>query len=205
MLIKQTFSKSNWGGLYTMAKLKSLTINDVDYLDLAHQSTLIAYGQIQRSGEADQVYASGTSTPISDIFVPDKCTSTIVNYNKTVLSYEAGTFRIYPQNVVRLIELNILIGGGSNTGCTGLTFYEGLNNELPTGSTVLTTRTIVPCEPNRFCTLLSQPYIITLDDAASSANAFYVNPVLAPYNGNFTGSSAGLPCSATIKVYSKYM
>lgn len=188
-----------------MAKLKSLTINDVDYLDLAHQSTLIAYGQIQRSGEADQVYTSGTSTPISDIFVPDKCTSTIVNYDKTVLSYEAGTFRIYPQNVVRLIELNILIGGCSNTGCTGLTFYEGLNNELPTGSTVLTTRTIAPCEPNRFCTLLSQPYIITLDDAASSANAFYVNPVLAPYNGNFTGASAGLPCSATIKVYSKYL
>ena len=205
MLIKQTFSKSNWGGLYTMAKLKSLTINDVDYLDLAHQSTLIAYGQIQRSGVAEQVYNSGSSIPISDIFVPEHCTSTIVNYNKSVLSYNAGTFKLDPQGIVQLVELNILIGGGSSSGCTGVCFYEGLNNAIPTGAAVLTTRTIVPCEPNRFCTLLSQPYIITLNDAASSASAFYINPVISPYNGNFTGSCTGLPCSATIKVYSKYM
>ena len=205
MFITQNNKIRHWGGSQSMAKLKSLTINDVDYLDLAHQSTLIAYGQIQRSGTADQVYASGTNIPISDIFVPEQCTSTIVNYDKSVLSYEAGTFKLDPQGVVQLVELNILIGGGSNTGCTGITFYEGLNNAIPTGATVLTTRTIAPCEPNRFCTLLSQPYIITLDDAASSASAFYVNPVLAPYNGDFTGSCAGLPCSATIKVYSKYL
>lgn len=188
-----------------MAKLKSLTINDVDYLDLAHQSTLIAYGQIQRSGVAEQVYNSGSSIPISDIFVPEHCTSTIVNYSKSVLSYNAGTFKLDPQGIVQLVELNVLIGGGSKSGCTGVCFYEGLNNAIPTGATVLTTRTIVPCEPNRFCTLLSQPYIITLSDAASSANAFYINPVISPYNGDFTGSCAGLPCSATIKVYSKYM
>lgn len=187
-----------------MAQLKSLTVNGKDIMSLCHSGALMSYGRLFRAGDAEQLYASGAILPISDIFPSEKAIGNVTNLGETVLSYESGTFKVNPQGLVGYIELQLIIGGLSGTDCTGISFNETFNNPLPTNCKLLTPKTIIPCNPSKYLTLVSPEYFIDLNTVASDAEAFYLNPTISPYNGGFTISTAGLPCAAIVKVYSKY-
>lgn len=165
---------------------------------------LIAYGY-SFGNSGDTTISQNQLIRYSDDSVP-KSMYSIENYIDGILTFESGTFKVHPSDIVGMVEANFMISGHCSTEGGGV-WMKGNANDLPSG---------VSCSVGNSVTGDGYPLFSFgtangyggfsgsfLYQVASNSDSFFVNPSFVPYLCDFTPGGGGVGCGLTVKVYAK--
>lgn len=177
---------------------------------------LIGYGCIYNSTPQEAI-STGTIKSWSDLNAASSGSSNSYELyvDETIMDFDSGTFRIFPKNIVGMVEVEVFISGFSSSHCYGL-WWRDNSNELPKGISMLGFSSsnnlgAISYLPQNGYGTASHKYIYAIDRSKvfSSDTSFYANPRFSPYrysdteDGTFTPNSGGVKSHMIVKIYSK--
>ena len=180
---------------------------------------LIGYGMMYNNTyNSNFAIATGSSKSWSDLNYSGSGTSnTYETYVDTsILTVQDGIFLVYPNNIVGMVEVEVVLSGLSDAHCYGL-WWKGNSNTLPTGVSLLgfgssdNTNGALSHLPNNGYGSVSHRYIYSVNKTTSfsSSSSFYINPTFMAYGyndsttGYFRPNDGGTKSYMIIKIYSK--
>ena len=177
---------------------------------------LIGYGCIYNSTPQEAI-STGTIKSWSDLNAASSGSSNSYELyvDETIMDFDSGTFRIFPKNIVGMVEVEVFISGFSSSHCYGL-WWRDNSNALPKGVSMLGFNSsnslgAMSYLPQNGYGTASHKYIYAIDrsNVFSSDTSFYANPRFSPYrysdteDGTFTPNSGGVKSHMIVKIYSK--
>ena len=166
---------------------------------------LIGYGLAQTHEDYGNYIAKDYSIKFSDLKEPKS--KEFKSFNN-VITFQEGTFKIFPKGIVGMVEATYTISGLGGAGFTGIWWAHVNGSSLPIGVTLLgesgVNRPLLSGPVTNGYGGCSNSFIYEVNDDAAEDISFYVNPVPTPYNGPFRPCSGGTSSSLMIKVFAKY-
>lgn len=177
---------------------------------------LIGYGCIYNSTPQEAI-STGTIKSWSDLNAASSGpgNSYELYVDETIMDFDSGTFRIFPKNIIGMVEVEVFISGFSSSHCYGL-WWRDNSNELPKGVSMLGFSSsnnlgALSYLPQNCYGTASHKYVYEIDRSTvfSSDISFYANPRFSPYrysdteDGTFVPNSGGVKSYMIVKIYSK--
>lgn len=208
------WSKSDFA-FHVPVTTPSLSVNNISL----GGGELIGYGIIHNNTwTSDLSLQTGVLKAWSDL--NGSSTSSKNSYelyvDDSILTFNDGTFLVYPKNIVGVIDVEVVLSGYSDSHCYGM-WWKGNSNELLSGVSILgfgssdnTLGALTYLPQGKFCSS-SHKYIYSVDRSKtfSSTDCFYINPTFEPYGygdsttGYFRPNDGGTKSYMIIKIYSK--
>ena len=166
---------------------------------------LIGYGLAQTHQVYGSYVAKDTGIAFSDLKEPKS--QEFKSFNN-IITFDNGTFKIFPKGIVGMVEVTYTISGLGGAGCTGIWWGHANKNSLPTGVTLYgqagVNRPLLTGPAANTFGGCSNFYMYSIADNAAEDISFYINPLAIPYNGSFEPCGGGTSSSLMIKAFAKY-
>ena len=184
--------------------IPSLSVGDISI----GGGELIGCGCVYNNVTCSEVQTSDT-IGFSDLNHVESGAVNNIFIDNNLMVFDSGTFRVFPKNIVGLVEVEASISGRLGANCYGI-WWRGNKNDLPTWVSLLGSST--PTGGRSLTSLgygdyggTSHKYIYVIDKNTKfeDTDCFYINPSFSPYGGPFTPNSAGTMSILSVKIYSK--